>query len=334
MIAPQICPKHTTDPRRHTALAIDIGGSKMMLGLVELREIGHERWNYRVLQKTNNALPCDIRVEGILEKIADCSRELLREGGISSFERVGANIPGLADERIWIYAPFSGIQNFPIAEALEKMFDRPVRIDNDVNACALAEKVLGKCGGVRDFIWLTISNGVGGGLFLNNDVYRGAKGFSGELGHVCVVPNGRLCGCGKRGCVEAECAGPGIAAFYRSLFTTPTEAVPTEFVPTRATAREIAQRAREGEPQARQTFERTGRLLGFALANAANILNPEKIVLGGGVVQSWDIFAPAMERTFEEHLFKRANEHLRLEKTSLGYDAALLGAAALTLPRE
>ena len=298
-----------------TILAIDIGGSKMLAGLA--RGEGDE---FEIVQSVGEALPAEMTEDGILREIDKLCAQL----PLDQIDAVGVTIPGLADERVWIYAPFSGIQNFQIMDALEARFPgKPIAIENDVNACAIAEGIFGACRGVRDFIWLTISNGIGGGIVLDGKIYRGALGFSGEFGHLNVVPDGELCGCGNRGCMEAECAGPGISRYYARLTGSP------EFVP----ASEIARRAEAGEEAALETYRREGRVLGHALANASNILNPSKIIIGGGVSRSWKLFYPTLEESFRKIIFHRANDSILIEPTALGYEAALMGAVALTLQK-
>lgn len=302
-------------------LAIDIGGSKMLAGIVRVfeKKNSQKELDFEILSTEGESLPAEMTEDGILAEIQKLSEKVLKNVSMDEIESVGVTIPGLADERVWIYAPFSGIQNFQIVDALEKMFQKSIFIENDVNACAIAEGIFGACRNVRDFIWLTISNGIGGGIVLDGKIYRGARGFSGEFGHLNVVKDGELCGCGKRGCLEAECAGPGISRFYAHLTS--------ENVP----AAEIAKRAEAGETAALAAFEREGKVLGNALANAANILNPEKIIIGGGVSRAWNLFYPSLEEEFQKEIFKRANENVLIERTALGYEAALIGAAALTI---
>ncbi len=308
-------------------LAVDIGGSKMLAGVMRLtentdpRRFSEEKYSYpEILKTVGESLPAETTEDGILETIGRLADSLLEEYPLNAIHAVGVTIPGLADERVWIYAPFSGIQNFPVVDVLEKRFGKSVFIENDVNACAIAEGIFGACRKTDNFIWLTISNGIGGGIVLNGRIYRGSRGFSGEFGHLNVVENGELCGCGNRGCLEAECAGPGISRFYARL------------TKERVSAAEIAKRALAGDENAVKTFEREGKILGHALANASNILNPEKIIIGGGVSRAWKLFAPTLEAEFQKNIFHRANADVRIEPTALGYEAALIGAAALTLP--
>lgn len=326
---PYITQYYTSETMKKKILAIDIGGSKMLAALVNVtneNSRGNEnetgRLNFEIQKSQGESLPAEMSEAGILRAVEELTVPLFAEVPLETIDAVGVTIPGLADERVWIYAPFSGIQNFRIVDALEERFQKPIYIENDVNACAIAEGMFGACREVQDFIWLTISNGIGGGVVLDGKIYRGACGFSGEFGHICVVEDGELCGCGKRGCLEAECAGPGISRYYARI--SPTH--------EHLTAAEISQRAAAGEKLALETFRREGRVLGLALANAANILNPSKIILGGGVARSWDLFYPSLEASFRKNVFQRANAGVQISPTALGYEAALVGAVSLAVP--
>ncbi len=188
----------------------------------------------------------------------------------------GATIPGLADAAsgMWGEASFSGIRELPIARLLRQEFGLPTAIENDARACALAERLFGGRKSCGRFFYVTVSNGIGGALFLNGALYTGALGNAGELGHCTAVENGRPCGCGKRGCLEAHAAGPAITKNYMELGGTPGEE-------RRAAHGERLPPARGQGAAALCTFALEGRLLGAALAQAVNILNPARIILGG-----------------------------------------------------
>jgi len=301
-------------------LALDIGGSKLMaapasisrdridIGCVSHRSLG-ERYN----------------TEHLMSLIDDSISEL----GSFRFERIGVTIPGLADPKtgMWLYASYSGIRDFPIADVLSSRYgNRPVSIDNDVNACALAEKMYGICRDVDNYLWMTVSNGIGGGLVLNGTPYQGYFGNAAEVGHFCVVEQDAFqCGCGNFGCLEAEAAGPGIVRRYRRLLKLHGQEDDS------ATARDVAENAKAGDRIAQEVVDTTGTLIGKALSYVTNLLNLQMIVLGGGVMQSFDQFFPSMERSFRANLFRDANPSVRIEKSALGYNAALIGAASLTL---
>jgi len=303
-------------------LALDIGGSKIMSALATVSE-GVGRKTCVLDRVTKKTLAPDTDAAGLLEEI----RSLLPdEGTIRQCEAVGVNIPGLADPKtgMWLYAPFSGIRNVPIARILSGMAaGKPVMIDNDVNACAWAEKLFGICTEIDDFLWITISNGIGGGLVLDGKVYRGAGGNAGEFGHLILVEDGALCGCGNHGCMEAEAAGPGIARRFRNESVKHLGKEPKAL-----TAAEIADLARQGDPIAMVVYQTTARLLGQAASYAVNLLNLPMVVLGGGVSGAFDLLAPEMTKTLHRFAFQAANQEVRVEKTALGYEAALIGAAA------
>jgi predicted NBD/HSP70 family sugar kinase len=299
---------------KEAILAIDIGGSKLVTGLVgyDGSVVYKEKWAWDKLDAGS-----------VLRTIINTAKSVLENNKNISAAAAGVNIPGLADTEkgLWIEACFSGIRNVPIGDILAKEFGIPVFIDNDANNCALAEKAFGVCKDCTDFIWLTVSNGCGAALFLDNRIYRGIRGTAGEIGHICVEENnGYRCGCGNYGCLEAQAAGPGIARRYSEMVK-----------PEGLSAKEIAVLARKGVTEAADVYRREGYYLGKALAAAINTLNPEKVVVGGGVSDAFDLFYPDLADTVNRMTYRKASSHVSLEKTGLGYDAALIGAAALAL---
>jgi glucokinase len=240
---------------------------------------------------------------------------------------MGATIPGLADPQkgIWVEARFSGIRGLPFASIMEAEFGLPVKIDNDGNACATAEKLFGCCKGVDNFIWMTVSNGIGGSVFINGSLYLGSCGNAGEIGHVVVEEglNARPCKCGLCGCAEMHASGLGLARNYLSL------GGQLEISGEPPTAKSISTLARAGNKIAVRTYDLEGLYLGRAIGAAVNLLNPQKVIIGGGVSLGFDLFWPSLEKTLQTHVYKNANPDLIVEPSALGYNAALLGAAAL-----
>lgn len=304
-----------------TVLCFDIGGSKYNVGLV--REDG------TVLAKTKSPWT-QPGVQGMLEDLFQAGHAVLTQCPDVVPCAAGATVPGLADAAhgMWVEASFSGIQDLPIAQLLHQQFSLPVAIENDARACALAEHLFGAGKHVQDFFYITVSNGIGGALFVNGELYTGAFGNAGEIGHCTAVENGRPCGCGKRGCLEAHAAGPAIRKNYLELGG---NVLPDGTAPD---AKEIASRARAGEKAARDTYELEGRLLGRALAQAVNILNPARIILGGGVSLAFDLFYPALERELHQNIYLKASGNVAVMPTPLGYDGGLYAAAALALLRK
>lgn len=237
-------------------------------------------------------------------------------------ECAGVAVPGLADKDngVLVYAPFSGVKDFKIGDILTKKLKVPVFIENDANACAYAEMMYGACREIDDFIWITVSNGIGGALVLNREVYEGPNRGAGEIGHMNVVKDGYRCGCGNKGCLEAHAAGPAIVRKYMEK---------SHNYPEGITAKEIAELAKSGDILALDIYKETGFYLGKAISYAVNLLNPDKIILGGGISMDIDLFLLEIKGMVKNTTFRDSNKNLCIEKTALSYDAALIGAAAV-----
>ncbi len=314
-------------------LSIDIGGSKLLTAIADVDVYSDGTRRAALSGISKRILNKDDGRNGVWNAILSAIEETLdrTHASLSDILKIGATIPGIADPKHakWVYAPFSGISDWSIGSDLQREYGKEVRAENDVNACAWAEKIFGVCKDVDNFLWVTISNGIGGGLVLNGNIYPGKFAGAAEIGHFNVVENGRLCGCGNRGCLEATCAGPGIARNYcEALADKGSEIGRVDETPA-ISAAEIAALARQGDAIARQVYSDVGRRLGRALSWAANLINPEKIVIGGGVSGAFDLFSPSMQESFDSYLFKQTNKTLKIEKTGLGYEAGLYAAASL-----
>ena len=277
-----------------------------------------------ILSRDYKTSPSKPSIKKII-KIIEESVEFITKDLDTPFDAIGVAIPGLADTKKgeWVYSPFSGLHNIFISDILRDIYKKPVFIENDVNACALAEKYFGKCKNVSDYIWVTISTGIGSGIVLNNKLFKGKFGFSGELGHVCVEYNPELairCGCGCTGCAEAMAAGPGIVSRYQKYCHSKEPSL---------TAKSIGDLAENGDLNAIKVFSETGIYAGRALASAVNLLNPEMIVLGGGVSLRYHLFAEDLWNSINNHIIHRGNNNLKITSTDLKYDASLYGAVAI-----
>ena len=309
-------------------LAIDIGGSKIMTAVATISQMdGRKTCTLDRIEKRTLGPKTDID-----SLLSDIRYMIPRGPELDECLAVGVNVPGLADPAngMWVYAPFSGIRDVPIAQILSKMIGgKPIAIDNDVNACAMAEKQFGICTEINDFLWITISNGIGGGLVLNGEIYRGATGNAGEIGHfVMDYIDGVKCGCGNHGCLEAEASGTGIANLFRRIIEY-KNGVDSDFYKRHRNTQAdgVALSARYRDPFAMRAFDIAGKFLGRAISYAVNLLNLPMVVIGGGVSDALDLLEPEMNRALAESIFHAANRNLRIEKTALGYEAALVGAA-------
>ncbi|MBR5515817.1 MAG: ROK family protein [Clostridia bacterium] len=298
--------------KNNVIFACDIGGSKLLCGFVDD--------NGKIIDTQKAIFPQNYTIETIEEYIIDFYNKLKLRNPECSPYVCGMTIPGLADAKkgMWVYACFSGIGNYPIVERMGKKLQLPIYIENDVNACALAEKVYGVCNDCENYFWMTVSNGVGGAIVINGEVYGGAFGGAGEIGHVVVDENSLICPCGHHGCVEAVAAGPAISTRYEMM------------TGKKMTSAEISLLARNGEKDAIEIFEKTGEYIGKALGKAASFLNLERYVLGGGVMQSFDLMEYKINEAFRKEAFASPNKDAVIVQTGLKYEAGLLGAAALT----
>jgi glucokinase len=312
------------------ALAVDMGGSKFITGLVD--ESGKILASEKHLW-SETAAGKSVSAEGLVENVKTACRALLAANPLYIPSVMGATIPGLADPEkgLWVEASFSGIRNLPFASIMEKEFDLPVRVENDVNACALAERSFGCCSGnppgppVDDFLWITVSNGIGGCVFANGKLYTGASGNAGEIGHVIVEegPQARPCKAGHSGCAEMHASGRALAKNYLALGG-------EWFIDGEApNAKAIDVLARKGDAAAIAAYEMEGLYLGRAIGAAVNLLSPQKVVIGGGVSLGFDLFKSSLEKSLGAHVYRNANPSLIVEPSPLGYNAALLGAAVL-----
>jgi glucokinase len=236
---------------------------------------------------------------------------------------VGAAVPGPLDppRGIVYFSPNLEWREFPFTEKLAAQLGVRVVMDDDANCAAWGEHAFGVGNNTRDFLYVIVGTGIGAGLILDGKLYRGARGLAGELGHTTIVPDGPLCACGNRGCVEALAAGLALARRMRELDAQVGDAI---------TAREVIALAREGNPHAYQVLHEAGTFLGMALANAVNLLNPERIALGGGVALDADeLLREPARAEMQKRAFAHSAESVSLVRARLGDDAGLVGAARL-----
>jgi glucokinase len=209
-----------------------------------------------------------------------------------------------------------GWENFPLGQKLTERFGATAVVDNDANVAALGEYQFGAGWGCGSLLYVTVSTGVGGGWVLDGRPWRGWQGMAGEIGHTVVDPQGPLCLCGKRGCVERLASGPYMAADYAA-----------QSGGGAVTGQQVAEFAAQGDPLAREILQRGARALGAGLGNAVNLLNPKRIVLGGGVTKAGELWLGAVEAAVQETILPEISVDLALG--ALGDDAPLWGAVAL-----
>jgi glucokinase len=258
-------------------------------------------------------------------RIHDAARHL---AGSEAVTAVGIGCAGLIDVRRGILRSSPNLkawQGSPLARIARRHFSVPIVVENDATSAAYGESFArGRRG--RDLVFITLGTGVGGGIVADGAVVRGVSGFGGEIGHMSVDPDGRLCRCGSRGCLEAYAGSYGIERTARLLLSKHRRGLLST---GRLSARRVLDAARRGDPVGREAARITGEHLGVAIAILLNTLNPSTVVIGGGIGGGFDVLSPHVRRAARRHAFRETFVAARIERSRLGNDAALVGAAML-----
>jgi glucokinase len=250
-----------------------------------------------------------------------------------SVEKIVVALPGpLNPETGVIYsAPnIPGWDNFPIGTELEKRFGVPVRIGNDANLAALGEWRFGAGQGHHHLLYLTISTGIGGGVISDGRLLLGAQGLAGEVGHITVLPDGPMCGCGQRGHLEALASGPAIVRYVEEQIAAGTPSLLKEL--GKITARDVSEAAGQGDELSIHALSRAGAFIGDALASLVHLFNPTAVIFGGGVSFSGDFLLKHVKESLNKNLMDQSYlRDLTIAQAALGDNAGLMGALALGL---
>jgi glucokinase len=287
-------------------LAVDLGGTKTAVSVwtVEGRRLESRRF------PTPAGPP-----ETTLDRISALGRDLL-QGAKPIAVGVSGGGPLDPERGVIISIPnLPGWIEVPIAARLREEFSAPVGIENDANACALAEYRFGAGRGCRHLVFLTVSTGIGGGLILDGRIYRGHRFLAGEAGHQVIQPDGPPCGCGKRGCLEALASGTGIARRLAEAAKSGGVAAPASVLPR--DARELVDRARRGDAFSLDFLRETAGFLGQGIANLVFILDPERIILGTIAVAAGDLLLAPLREEVSKRLWP-AYQHLEILPAALG----------------
>lgn len=305
-------------------LVADVGGTKISAAVIDVEG--------RIAYRKTVPTQASDGIAAVTERLAGVMHELARAGKDLQPRACGIAVPGLIDAaagEIRFAANLPGTRNYPLRQRLEEKLRMPVFIDNDLRLHALGESRFGAAKGCQNFLFVAVGTGVGGAIFLDGRPYRGARHSAGEIGHIPIEagPTALACACGRRGCLEAYASGPAIAAYFKR------RAVETglELATPETSLKEITQWLERSGPIGELAHEAVafgGSALGRGLGIAANLLDPELIVLGGGVAQAGEIWWNAMRHAMDEITLNRF-EDSAIQLSQLGEDAALLGAAAL-----
>jgi glucokinase len=263
---------------------------------------------------------------------------LIELSGVQSIYGIGIGCGGPLDREtgVILSSPnLPGWRDVPLRQIIQDALGAPVTLDNDANAAALAEARFGAGRQIQNFIYLTISTGIGGAIVINGQLYHGSTGNAGEFGHQTLNPNGPLCLCGKRGCLEAYASGTSIARCAREAAQSQQTLI-TQFVDgdlDRINADIVSFAARKGDQVALELWEQAGCHLGHGIANAINIINPERVILGGGVTKAGDLLFVPTRRYAAKWTMPELFRNVEIVPAELGDDIGIYGAAVLAMER-
>ena len=309
-------------------IGVDLGGTKLLAGAVDPALNVHHR-------ATRPARAADHH--GVLETVVSAVAEVRDaiEGASGGVDAVGIGIPALIDTARGVavmstHLPLAGV---PFRDLVAERIGLPVFVDNDANAAMLAEWRFGAARGVRDAALLTIGTGIGGGLVVGGALQRGSQGAGAELGHMVVDADGPACNgnCPNRGCLESVCSGTALGREARRLAQ---ERPQSALGHALAAGREISgplvtDLAHEGDEAAIEALSVMGRWLGIGVANLVNMLNPDVVVIGGGVIAAGELLLAPARAVVSERALSPSKEHVRIVPARFGAESGMLGAAAL-----
>lgn len=309
---------------------IDVGGTTITSGLISPRGelIDH------FTRPTESELGPDRAMENILSSIGD----IIARAGSRRVLGIGLGTPGAIDVKrglVLYCAP--NIPNWTgrqIKEPIERRFGLPTFVDNDAKCAVMGEATFGAGAGLNHVFVVTLGTGIGGGVVLNRRIHRGASFCAGEIGHAVVQIGGRRCPCGIEGHLEAYLSAKGIVGQVRDAVAAGRKTRLTDISGPdleTLTAKIVLDAAREGEPLAREVIDLSCHYMGMALAHFAMVFDPETMVLSGGIAQAWDVIFEPIQNAYERYLFYRQLRMAPIVPARLGFEAGMVGAAAMAL---
>jgi glucokinase len=308
------------------AIGIDIGGTNTVFGIVDT----HGKVVSKSSVQTNQYPTPELIIDDIKKKLDPLIEDV---GGISNIKGIGIGAPNGNHYTGNIeYAPnlqWKGV--VPLSKLMSDKFGIPAVITNDANAAAIGEMIYGAARGMKNFIMITLGTGVGSGIVIDGKLVYGHDGFAGELGHVCSVRDGRSCGCGRLGCLEAYASANGVARTAKEILENQTVDSLLRNIPTESiTSKDVFDAASKGDAVALEIFEFTGKILGEAIADFVAFSAPEAIILFGGLTKSGDYIMKPIVNHMEKNLLKIWQGKIKVLFSDLNEaDAAVLGASAL-----
>ncbi len=309
-------------------IGVDIGGTNIKIALVDFEG--------KIIYSNTTPTRAEMGFEAGVANIKQAIKDLMQETKESAktIEAIGFGLPGQIDYKLGMVKNLPNIPgwiNIPLGKLIEDEFQIPTKLDNDVRCAALGELNFGAGKGCENLICITIGTGIGSGIVLNGKLVRGASNAAGEIGHIkMTLDKGPLCGCGDHGCFEAYASGPSIVSMAKEFISggksakykeMATDGIITPYI--------VAQAALQGDPVSLQIFKQMGEIIGIGLSSVVNLLNPEKIIIGGGVADAGEILLGPIRKTIEDRAMPIQKEAVKVVPAQLANAAGVIGASLL-----
>lgn len=314
-------------PEEALTLGIDLGGTKILTAVVDIRG--------KMLSRDHSITPAAKGQEAVIDAILQSTSRALQQANVppSDLAAIGVGAPGLSNPEtgvLYTSPNLPGWKDVPLRDVVAADIGAPAYLINDANAAAIGESQFGAGRNARNFIYITVSTGIGGGIVIDRRIYTGSIGTAGELGHMVISDSGPLCNCGNTGCWEVLASGTALAREARRLIESGAETTMlsyTEQQIEKVTAEIVHQAALAGDALAARLIARTAYYLGVGLANLINMFNPELIVIGGGLSNIGDmLLLPAYEEA-GRRAFPHSFRATRFARAELGRNSGVIGAA-------
>lgn len=309
-------------------VGIDLGATNIKIGCFDS--------DLKLLCKTSVPTRTDMSPEQLVETMGQTAEELLAENRMSAKDvaavGIGAPGPSILDEGIIINSPNMPLfKNVPLRKMVGERFGTPAVLENDANAACWGEYVLGAGRDVNDMVFFTLGTGIGGGVIVDGKLVHGFADNAAELGHIIIYPNGRLCGCGQKGCAEAYASATSTAARAAEAVEAGQQSSLKKVLHEngRITSRDVYEHLAAGDSLARRITDQTAETLAILCINVLHATEPQRIVFAGGMIAAGDILLNRIRDFFDRHIWKMKKENVQICFATLGEDAGIIGAAAL-----
>ncbi|NMB68329.1 MAG: ROK family protein [Chloroflexi bacterium] len=316
------------NPERGYVVGIDMGATHVTILVTD--------YSARVVRELDETLDINAGPAVCLPRVEELVHRILAEAGLTlkDVSAIGAGVPGPVVAGVGVSGPpiMPGWDGYPIRDDLAKRFGLPVSLRNDAELGAIGEWAYGAGRGERHLAYIKVGTGIGAGLLLDGQIYGGANGSAGEIGHVTIDENGPICTCGNRGCLEALAGGRAIARRAIQEVNSGRRTMLAEITPTsNIRSRDVIAAARRGDLVSQQIVSEAGVHLGTALASLVNLFNPSMVVVGGGVAQIGDLLLEPIRATVHQRSLLPASRSVRITSALLGRRSSAMGAVVQAL---